>query len=596
MMTLTKPVLGHILTKEQTNLNLKTQWQHYDYLGALTMARPCCECDRLQPWRRAHTDRRNAHGCVKCALHPSIPRLHLKPRPLLRTTEDANRRKRGKTSSSELGQRQKTHKVLLTCMLGWPATGPRKPPPSARAGMDTGAVDCLDTVTQRRPASSGTRAARSWATFYAGILVRVAWRFLEFTWSGLCQSFEHQFAVRHAQETPLSFDSRVDSFNSDRGSELRLDHKDQNNKGSVHKDARETPRSTRATNHQSPTPQEVNNGQVQDVIMSVVICDSVVHLSHKWSTWVRFPAKNENKFWRKIKNEKKKNEKERNKKNEKKSETMKNARKWKKRKKNRKGAPHSCPQSRGWRSMFFSDSVLRLVKMRHNPVESWKKQIQWYSDTNFFQRTESNWWKKHGVRVEDLPRIHDSGHTQWDSENFGRIFVWSSGVQKAGSSSCQCSTTLYGMQKEMKNYVKRIRKELKNTLKDSLLSLVFPWTWFRWPVSEKKCYATYNGRPNGCWDETVEKMMQNLPKIWSPNINEGFPRMWVTKSSCACDCGRRLVSVGAFFFLLSSFFLFTRSGKSEKTKKKGEKKDNQKMKTEKNEKWKNSQKTEEIQK
>ena len=26
-------------------------------------------------------------------------------------------------------------------------------------------------------------------------------------------------------------------------------------------------------------PQEVNNGQVQDVIMSVVICDSVVHLS-----------------------------------------------------------------------------------------------------------------------------------------------------------------------------------------------------------------------------------------------------------------------------------------------------------------------------
>ena len=28
-----------------------------------------------------------------------------------------------------------------------------------------------------------------------------------------------------------------------------------------------------------PTPQEVNNGQVQDVTMSVVICDSVVHLS-----------------------------------------------------------------------------------------------------------------------------------------------------------------------------------------------------------------------------------------------------------------------------------------------------------------------------
>ena len=52
--------------------------------------------------------------------------------------------------------------------------------------------------------------------------------------------------MRHAQETPLSFDSRVDSFNSDPGSELRPDYEDQNNKGSVHKEARETPGSARA--------------------------------------------------------------------------------------------------------------------------------------------------------------------------------------------------------------------------------------------------------------------------------------------------------------------------------------------------------------
>ena len=37
--------------------------------------------------------------------------------------------------------------------------------------------------------------------------------------------------------------------------------------------------------------------------------------------------------------------------------------------------------------------------------------------------------------------------------------------------------------------------------------------------------------------------------------SEGFPRTRMTKSSCACDSGRGLVSVGAFFFLLSSFFL-----------------------------------------
>ena len=34
------------------------------------------------------------------------------------------------------------------------------------------------------------------------------------------------------------------------------------------------------TNHQSPTPQEANNGQVQDVIMSAVICNSVVQVVH----------------------------------------------------------------------------------------------------------------------------------------------------------------------------------------------------------------------------------------------------------------------------------------------------------------------------
>ena len=32
----------------------------------------------------------------------------------------------------------------------------------------------------------------------------------------------------------------------------------------------------------------------------------------------------------------------------------------------------------------FSDSVLCLGKMGDNLVESWKKQIQWYSDNNYF--------------------------------------------------------------------------------------------------------------------------------------------------------------------------------------------------------------------
>ena len=36
--------------------------------------------------------------------------------------------------------------------------------------------------------------------------------------------------------------------------------------------------------------------------------------------------------------------------------------------------------------------------------------------------------------------------------------------------------------------------------------------------------------------------------------SEGFPRTRITKRSCACDCGRGPVSVGAFFLSFSFFF------------------------------------------
>ena len=42
--------------------------------------------------------------------------------------------------------------------------------------------------------------------------------------------------------------------------------------------------------------------------------------------------------------------------------------------------------------------------------------------------------------------------------------------------------------------------------------------------------------------------------------SEGFPRTRITKRSCACDCGRGPVSVGAFFFL-SSFLSFKKRKK-----------------------------------
>ena len=58
-----------------------------------------------------------------------------------------------------------------------------------------------------------------------------------------------------------------------------------------------------------------------------------------------------------------------------------------------------------------------------------------------FQRIESNWWTTYGIRVEDFRRIHYSGNYSVHER-----------TSQAGSSSCQCLTTLSGLQEEMMNY------------------------------------------------------------------------------------------------------------------------------------------------
>ena len=52
----------------------------------------------------------------------------------------------------------------------------------------------------------------------------------------------------------------------------------------------------------------------------------------------------------------------------------------------------------------FSYSVLCLGKMRPNHVESWKKQIQWYSETNYFSESielMENLWSSSGRSSRD---------------------------------------------------------------------------------------------------------------------------------------------------------------------------------------------------
>ena len=63
----------------------------------------------------------------------------------------------------------------------------------------------------------------------------------------------------------------------------------------------------------------------------------------------------------------------------------------------------------------------------------------------------------------------------------------------------------------MKNYVKIILNDLKNTLEDFLAVIGLSWLG-----SEKKWYGTYDGIPNGSWNRTAEAMLQNFKDSGHP--------------------------------------------------------------------------------
>ena len=64
-----------------------------------------------------------------------------------------------------------------------------------------------------------------------------------------------------------------------------------------------------------------------------------------------------------------------------------------------------------------------LGKMGDDPVESWKKQIQQYSDNNYFKDLNRIDGTTHGSQMEDFPRTHHDGNLQSDSTEDGRITV-----------------------------------------------------------------------------------------------------------------------------------------------------------------------------
>ena len=153
----------------------------------------------------------------------------------------------------------------------------------------------------------------------------------------------------------------------------------------------------------------------------------------------------------------------------------------------------------------FSDSVLCLGKMGDDPVESWKKQTQWYSDNDYVkdwtridgQPLEFEWYIFSGfTTVGLLNHIQQTmGELQCEPENFtGRIIIMSMFNDivcdaKGNDKLCEHNLTT------IREYAERFPRG--------------PWS-FPGPGSEKKLYGTYDCKPDGSWNRTAEKMLQNF--------------------------------------------------------------------------------------
>ena len=124
----------------------------------------------------------------------------------------------------------------------------------------------------------------------------------------------------------------------------------------------------------------------------------------------------------------------------------------------------------------FSDSVLCLGKMGPNPVESWKNQIQWYSETNYFSELnrfdgkamEFEWKIFPGFTTAGiLNEIQKTtGELQCDPANFkGRnIFM---------SMFNDIVWEAKGNEKLCEHHSKRVEEYARR------FPLVFLWAWFR---------------------------------------------------------------------------------------------------------------------
>ena len=162
-------------------------------------------------------------------------------------------------------------------------------------------------------------------------------------------------------------------------------------------------------------------------------------------------------------------------------------------------------------TFFFADSVLCLGSICDQPTSPKLNGFGKLAISKIRVESMESRWSSSGQFFQD------SQHWEFSKrfKNWWLICSVNVSTSKVGSSSCQCTTTLYGENEEMQRNVKVIFAKLRIMLANSLADVGH----FLGLGSEKKCYGTYSHKPDWSWDQTAEKKMANFLRFRSSNIS-----------------------------------------------------------------------------
>ena len=209
--------------------------------------------------------------------------------------------------------------------------------------------------------------------------------------------------------------------------------------------------------------------------------------------------------------------------------------------------------------------VLRLcalcMKMGEDPIATWNSKIQWVFGKESLQGYESNRWYAVGVWVENIPRDHNVGPPRTNSKPNERSTVWTWTLQRQDHLHVNVQRQCMGRERKYRkmfewkifpglttmkilNQIQQMMGELQcepenftgriifmsmfndivwdakgnDETRENNSKIIEPYArgfpcghWsFPGPGSEKKWYGTYDHKPDGSWDRTAEKMLQNF--------------------------------------------------------------------------------------